>query len=92
MSLRAVWDAIDRDLNRTRPSSAILVIVPFIPAGLIDVFDGPQHWQDTAALIGAPFGVAILIYILGRGAMNVGAAFQAHSDSRPQSRDDEDKG
>lgn len=67
MTLGAIWRWIDRDLDRVRPLSMLLIILPFIPFALSLEFTTDQSTHDHFFLGGLCVALPWFLYVIWRG-------------------------
>ncbi len=80
MSLRAIWNWIDADLNGNYPWSMLLILVPLVPL-FVAVAIGVGEPTETTLLVG---GVVVaapwFFYCIWRGVLNIGRSFKETAD------------
>lgn len=76
MTLGAIWRWIDRDLDRVRPLSMLLIILPFIPFAISLEITTDQSTHDRFLLGGLFVALPWFLYVIWRGLKVVARSFK----------------
>ena len=76
MSLNAIWRWIDRDLDQSRPLSALLFILPFVPFAIALEVTADEATHDAFLIGGLMVAVPWFLYVIWRGLKVITRSFR----------------
>lgn len=76
MSFGAIWSWIDRDLDRVRPLSSLLIVLPFIPFAVSLEVTADERTHENFLMGGLLVAVPWFFYVIWRGMKVVGRSFK----------------